>query len=109
MDIPANVPAVLEMPIKMPAYFGAISIWFTENPPLAKPAKASALVVADTPVPTSVALDMNMSAMAAPTKPALSLASAELPDCTLHNIVLVCQYAKAPLFDALLLCSCLGS
>ena len=69
LHLPANVPAVFEMPIKMPAYLGAMSIWLTEKPPLANPAKASALVVAATPLATSFALGMNMSAIAAPTKP----------------------------------------
>jgi len=67
--LPASVPAVFEMPIKIPAYLGAMSIWLTENPPLANPARASALVVAATPLATSFALGMNMSAIAAPTKP----------------------------------------
>lgn len=32
--MPANVPAVLETPITMPAYLGAISMWFTAKPAL---------------------------------------------------------------------------
>ncbi len=69
LHLPASVPAVFEMPIKIPAYLGAMSIWLTEKPPLANPARASALVVAATPLATSFALGMNMSAIAAPTKP----------------------------------------
>lgn len=69
-DSPAKVPAVLEMPIRMPAYLGAMSMWFTEKPPLAKPARPKAQVVAVTPPVTVRALGINMSAMAAPRKPA---------------------------------------
>ncbi|KAM3335577.1 hypothetical protein ACQJBY_029839 [Aegilops geniculata] len=37
--IPANVPAVLETPITMPANFGATSMWFTANPALPRARK----------------------------------------------------------------------
>ncbi|KAK6935382.1 hypothetical protein RJ641_035537 [Dillenia turbinata] len=32
--MPANVPAVLETPITMPAYLGAMSMWLTAKPAL---------------------------------------------------------------------------
>ena len=67
--VPAKVPAVFDMPISMPAYLGAMSIWFTEKPPLAKPARANALVVADMPLATPLACGMNINETAAPTKP----------------------------------------
>ena len=35
-----------------PAYLGAMSMWFTENPPREKPAQASVSVVHSTPAPT---------------------------------------------------------
>ena len=69
-DSPAKVPAVLEMPIRMPAYWGAMSMWLTEKPPLAKPARPKAHVVAVTPLVMVRALGINMSATAAPRKPA---------------------------------------
>ena len=34
---PDKVPAVFDIPITTPAYFGAMSMWLTENPPRANP------------------------------------------------------------------------
>lgn len=53
----------------MPAYLGAISIWFTENPPLAKPAKARTLVMAVTLPGTPCAPGRNITAIALPKNP----------------------------------------
>ena len=44
-------------------------MWFTEKPPLAKPARPKAHVVAVTPPVTLCAVGINMSAIAAPRKP----------------------------------------
>ena len=68
--LPANVPAVLETPMSSPACAGAMSMWFTENPPRAKAALPSAHVVANTPMRVPLAAAMPMSASAAPQKPA---------------------------------------
>lgn len=77
--LPARVPAVLDMPIKMPAYLGAMSMWFTENPPLANPAKASTLVIAVTPAGTPFAPGRNMTAIALPRKPAALPVCVQIP------------------------------
>ena len=77
--LPARVPAVLDMPIKMPAYLGAMSMWFTENPPLANPAKASTLVIAVTPAGTPFAPGRNMTEIALPRKPAALPVCVQIP------------------------------
>ena len=53
-----------------PAYFGAMSMWFTEKPPRAMPQKPSESDVTSTPVRTSLASGMSMSETAAPQNPA---------------------------------------
>ena len=45
-------------------------MWLTEKPPLAKPARPKAHVVAVTPLVVVRAVGINMSATAAPRKPA---------------------------------------
>lgn len=48
------------MPIKTPAYFGAMSIWFTLNPPRENPNAPSVRVVAATPQSALVAIGMSI-------------------------------------------------
>ncbi len=67
---PASVPAVLETPMTTPAYFGAMSMWFTEKPPRAKPQKPSDSDVIATPTGTLPASGMSIRAAAAPQNPA---------------------------------------
>lgn len=68
---PDSVPAVLEMPITTPAYLGAMSMWFTENPPRASPAHPRVQLLARTPPATPVAAGIIINDAAVPTKPAL--------------------------------------
>lgn len=59
-------PAVFDMPIKTPAYFGAMSMWLTLNPPLLNPRVPMVRVVARTPLNMPLASGMlNRAAMAA--------------------------------------------
>lgn len=67
---PAKVPAVLDTPMSMPAWAGAMSMWFTENPPRANAAEPKAAVVAATPARVPCAAAMASSAAAAPQNPA---------------------------------------
>ena len=62
----------MDKPIRMPAWAGAMSMWFTEKPPRAKAAKARAAVVARVPPRKVVAAGMASSARLVPKKPASS-------------------------------------
>mmetsp|Transcript_4597 Transcript_4597/g.12551 ORF Transcript_4597/g.12551 Transcript_4597/m.12551 type:complete len:134 (+) Transcript_4597:409-810(+) len=66
---PDSVPAVFEMPITTPAYFGAMSIWFTLNPPRAKPNAPKVSVVAAIPGSVSEAMGISINATAELVRP----------------------------------------
>ena len=80
LHVPASVPAVFDRPMTTPAYFGAMSMWLTEKPPLARPAMPKAQVVANTPDTTPTAAGMHSTASAAAEKPAARSNTA----CTRH-------------------------
>lgn len=68
---PTSVPAVLEMPITMPAWRGAISMWFTLNPPRDSPSVAITRVTAVSPATRPRAAGISISATAAEAMPTL--------------------------------------
>lgn len=68
-SLPAKVPAVLEMPMTTPAWRGAMSMWFTEKPPRAKPASPRVALVAASPAVTERAIGIASSAKPAPQNP----------------------------------------
>eukprot|EP00967_Tisochrysis_lutea_P058021 scaffold73687_cov14-Tisochrysis_lutea.AAC.1 len=57
------------MPITTPAYFGAMSIWFTLNPPRAKPNAPKVSVVAAIPGSVSEAMGISINATAELVRP----------------------------------------
>lgn len=71
-SVPAIVPAVLERPMKTPAWRGAMSMWFTLKPPRAKPAAPSARLVAATPPAALPAIGISNNAPAVPQNPVQS-------------------------------------
>ena len=64
------MPAVFERPMKTPAWRGAMSMWFTLNPPRAIPAIPNVMLVASTPPAAFPARGISSSAPAVPQNPA---------------------------------------
>ena len=67
--LPARVPAVFEMPMRGPAYLGAMSMWFTLKPPREKPAMPSSQLTTSKPEYLPKASGMHSSARAVPHSP----------------------------------------
>ena len=78
-DAPASVPAVLEKPMTTPAWRGAMSMWLTEKPPRASPAKPRQVLMPSRPALTLPASGSSSSAAAAPQNPAHGRVCAQLP------------------------------
>lgn len=68
---PERVPAEFDSPISTPACAGAMSMWFTEKPPLANAAAARVAVVARVPPLKLLAAGMASRARLVPRNPAL--------------------------------------
>jgi len=67
--MPANVPAVLETPITIPAYLGATSMWFTANPALPSAKKPRATEEQNTAPPEVLKLGITTKAREATENP----------------------------------------